>query len=240
MIYVISKLFTYLCLPPGIFVLVMFYLSIKTKHKKFFLFITLSFWFFSTYIGASILLKPLENKEFADPLSKPEIVIVLGGGETKKIKNLPLQAGATERVLVGLMIAKELNLPLLYSGCEADSAKITIKQITKSFDIKIKKIFFEGKSKDTYENAKYSLEEIKKLHYKPSVILVTSAFHAPRAYYLFKYFGFEVFLRKSDYKIGVRKYKIWDIFPSMGSLEKSYTALHEYIGLASLFLRGIV
>ena len=92
----------------------------------------------------------------------------------------------------------------------------------------------EDKSKDTYQNAYFSAKIAPK-----SIYLVTSAYHMPRSYLLFSHFGFSIIPAPTDYKSG-KGYELINFLPSYGGFEKVYLALHEYLGLLSLYIRGIV
>lgn len=102
-------------------------------------------------------------------------------------------------------------------------------------------LYVEDKSLDTYENAKLSKKVLNDIGiYKPTIILVTSAFHMHRSKLLYEHFGFTVIPAATDFKLSQSPKNMWDYFPSMGALKKSYTALHEYAGILSLWLRGIL
>jgi len=45
-----------------------------------------------------------------------DAVIVLGGGYTQGVANLPLSSDAYKRMMWGFMVAKSNNVPLLFSG----------------------------------------------------------------------------------------------------------------------------
>ncbi|ANT64445.1 YdcF family protein [Prosthecochloris sp. CIB 2401] len=67
----------------------------------------------------------------------------------------------------------------------------------------------------------------------PRVILVTSAFHMPRAAMMFRFAGMEVEPYPVDFRTDY--YKEWtpyDVLPSVRGLENSELALRELIGLA--------
>ena len=249
MIYLISKIVNAFILPPGIFVLTFTLATFFAKRfKKIFLLFAILLWFLSSYIGAKILIQPLENKVFEHGINPPNAVVVLGAGDTKGTPNLPLTPMGVKRILWGLMIAQKKNLPLIYSGFENKYAQETIKEIINSFHIPFKQChtlrsgcyIIEGKSKDTYENAKFTKKLFTGLGIqKPSVILVTSAYHMPRSYALFKYFGFDITVSKTDYQLDEIP-DIWNYLPRIDNFLTSYYALHEYLGLASLYLRGIL
>ena len=232
MIYFLSKIFTYLFLPPGIFIAAIFAASaLCKKFRKIFFSLALIFLFLSTEYGSNILIKPLENRDFNIDRITPDYVVVLGGGMDRG--DIATQSGATERILKGMAIAKNKKIPLVFTGYEADFAKKSIEYIKKSFEINIKTIY-ESRSFNTYQNAK----NCSRLLTDKNIILVTSAYHMPRAYKIFKHFGFKIFPIKTDFKTK-DTLDIWSFFPKMGNLKTSYLALHEYLGILSLYLRGI-
>lgn len=258
--YIFSKLFTYLVLPPGIFIILMLLASFWARKFRILL-LTCSIIFYSlctTYI-ADILLAPLE-KPYNISLhvsSDTDAVVVLGGGSLQGASNLPLSDEATKRALWGMLIARKHALPLLFSGGgsndiypESAAFKETAEALKTHLFIDIPHAFSlsektfsihtENKSLDTYENAKLSQHLFEKAGIShPRIYLVTSAYHMKRSALLFEHFGFRVIPAATAFKISTKQKDAWDYFPSMWALEKSYTALHEYAGLLSLKLRGI-
>ena len=230
MIYFLSKLFTYTILPPSLFIWGLVIASFK-KIKYLSLSLAILFWFLSTQFGANLLLYPLENWHFESVTISPKYVVVLGGGFDKG--DLATSSGATERIIKGLALANQNHIPFVYSGCEAEYAKKTIDYIQQGFGTHITTLF-EGKSLDTYQNAKFTANLLQ----DKTVYLVTSAYHLPRAYKLFRHFGFTIVPIKTDFKTN-NQYTIWSIFPQMDNFRNSYLAIHEYVGLLSLLLRKI-
>jgi len=208
---------------------------------------------------ANLLLNPLE-KPFNQNINtniKPIAVVILGGGDIQGSLNLPLGNDAYKRAIYGVMLAKSKNLPVLFTGgglnkkhTEADSFIKSMKEISKGFNTSIplsKKntlgnfsLHIEAKSLSTFENAKYSKEKFKALGIsKPTIYLVTSAYHMKRSMLLYEYFGFKVIPVATDFKIDHKPNTMWDYFPNISAFNKSYIALHEYFGILSLKLRGI-
>ncbi|BCD59371.1 MULTISPECIES: YdcF family protein [unclassified Nitratiruptor] len=231
MIYIVSKLFTYTLLPPALFVWGFLLLGFKHFKKIAFSF-ALLLYLLSTNIVGSWLLTPLENWKFATSKEEPKYVVVLGGGYDRGTL-FPTSASSTERILTGLYVARTKNLPLVFTGIEAKDAQKTIQTLQKTFSVKLP-VLYEDKSLDTYQNAAFTAKKIS----QTSIYLVTSAYHLPRAYKLFKHFGFSVTPISCDYQTK-DDITVWDLFPSMGGLKKSYIAIHEYVGLLSLILRNI-
>ncbi|WP_456470693.1 YdcF family protein [Caminibacter sp.] len=240
--FIVSKLFTYLCLPPGIFVIILFLAGFYAKKAKIIFFsAAVLLWAISTKFVSNLLLYPLEHNFKADNIT-PSSVVVLGGG-TNSNDVLKANPDAFKREVYGLLIAKENNLPFVFTGGgikkikEAENIKKDIELITKTCDCKIK-TYYEGKSLDTYENAKFTAALFKKLTIPKKIYLVTSAYHMKRSVKLFKNFGFKIIPKPVGFFYNPA-YTVWDIFPNAGSFFRSYKAIHEYFGLLSLKLRGL-
>ncbi len=199
-------------------------------------------WLLAFHPFADLLIKNLEYRHYPKATSTPRAVVVLGGGEVKGAPNLPTSPAGTKRILYGLMLANTTKLPLIVTGVEGESARRTVQEIIEAFNLpfeesdtpKAMRFTIEGKSLDTYQNAAFSATIAPK-----SIYLVTSAYHMPRSYTLFRHFGFEVSPAPTDYR-GWSGYRFQDFLPSHEALDKSHRALHEYLGLASLYLRGIL
>ncbi len=242
MIYIISKLFTYIFLPPGIFIVIFILAGFFAKKFKWLFFLSaLLLYLLSNKFIANMLLLPLENIHYKDNIS-PKAVVVLGGG-TNPRDILKASPDAFKREVYGLLLAKKYNLPFIFTGGgtkinEAKNIKKDVNLITKTCGCKIK-TYYENKSLDTYENAKYTARLFKKLHIKKEIFLVTSAYHMKRSIALFKYFKFKIIPKPVGFFYNPI-YSFWDVFPMEKNLNKSYKAIHEYFGLFSLKLRGII
>jgi len=258
-VYFFSKIVTYLVLPPGIFILLFLLAGFYARRfRLFFIANALLFYLLSTSYTSDWLLAPLEEP-YNQPLQKVSVdaVIVLGGGYAQGVANLPLSSDAYKRMMQGLMIAKRNNLPLLFSGgglqkeyLESDAFLDSLRELKQSLEIstpsskslasKEFSLHVEDKSLDTYENALFSKLAFEKAGLKePTIYLVTSAYHMRRSIWLYEHFGFHVIPAATDFKINHHQKDIWDYLPNEFSFYKSYIALHEYIGLLSLKLRGI-
>ncbi len=228
--FIISKIITGILLPPGIFVLILIILAIKTKFRKSLFSLAIFIWILSFKPVSNLLLYPLENIPYIN--KKAPFVVVLGGGVVSKdiIKSSSHQF---KRLVYGMCIASKNNIPLIFSGAgvgeEAKGVKHDIKYLENSFHFKIK-AYYEDKSKNTKQNAYFTAKLFKKHHFKKKIYLVTSAFHMKRAEIDFKKAGFEVIPRPTDY-LSDYNYVWYDIFPSIDALYNSFWALHEYLGI---------
>ena len=239
--FIISKLFTYLILPPAIFIWSLIIAGFLSKKFKFY-FISLGIIFYLISIApiSNLLLSPLENIPTSN--QKSNLVVVLSGGSNPNdiLKSSP---DAFKRLTYGIILAKQNNIPLLFTGSgikkptEADNAKSDITLFENTFNFKLK-TYYENKALDTVENAKYTLELIKKNNLPKKIYLVTSAYHMKRSIIIFKHFGFDIIPKPVGFLVNKNSYNFYDYLPNMGALNHSYKAIHEYFGILSLYLRG--
>ncbi|AEA33237.1 protein of unknown function DUF218 [Hippea maritima DSM 10411] len=237
----LSKLFTYLILPPGSCVLILITASFLVKRFRWFFMVSaFVLWFISTTPGKNLLLSYLEDIKTSSDTASAVVVLSGGSNPYDRIKTYP---EAFKRLMYGILLAKRYNIPLIFSGGglkynDSAQAKNDIEIIAKICNCKIK-IYFENKSLNTYQNAKYTSKFFEKMKIKKDIFIVTSAYHQKRANILFRYFGFRVHSRPVNFFKERGSYVFWDFLPQMGNFYKSYKAIHEYIGIFSLYLRGI-
>ena len=239
--YLISKLFTYIFLPPSIFIwLLVLGGFLAKKFKPLFFGGAILFYLLSIKPITNLLLTPLETIDIVH--KKGELVVVLSGGSNPDdiLKSAP---DAFKRVTYGIVLAKTNNIPLLFTGggiikpTEDEMAKKDIELFQNSFNFKLK-TYYENKALDTVENGKFSLKLINKENLSKNIYLVTSAYHMKRSIIIFKHFGFNVIPKPVGFFVEKRVYNFYDLLPQMGNLYKSYKAIHEYFGILSLWVRG--
>jgi len=119
------------------------------------------------------------------------------------VRQEPAFTPAAGRLIGFLKLAHENpDLQLVFSGGAGDQEGWTeseiIQHMTRAFGIDQDRIRYEGKSKNTYQNALFTTQLI---HPQPNEkwLLVTSATHMPRAYNLFKSMGWNVIPYPVDY-----------------------------------------
>jgi uncharacterized SAM-binding protein YcdF (DUF218 family) len=98
-------------------------------------------------------------------------------------------------------------------------------------------ILQESVSRDTEEQARL----LKPLVGRERFFLVTSAFHMTRAMALFRRQGLEPVA--APVGLPAQQTAPWspeDFFPGSHSLHQTEIALHEYLGLAWVWLRGVI
>ncbi|MCP5003506.1 MAG: YdcF family protein, partial [Planctomycetes bacterium] len=98
-------------------------------------------------------------------------------------------------------------------------------------------IIAETESRNTRENAIYTKQILDRIGAQ-RIILVTSAFHMPRAYALFKKIGVDAVPVASDFTIKPMPYDPFSFIPNVGDLENSSLAIKEYVGIAVFWIKG--
>lgn len=211
-----------------------------TKHKKSGLVIVIvgasMYYLFSVNPVSDAILRPLEN-EYTRPTkissSVDKIVVLLGGSKQIAIDGISTMGESTLfRAIEASSLYFSLQQPtIILSGADPiDPSAPTTAEIYKllmQYGIPSSKIVLETLSLDTYENARNVLEIVGN---NEPFLLVTSAYHMPRAMVIFKKLGANPIPYPVDYRASDR-YSILDFLPGARSLQEANWAFHEYFGL---------
>lgn len=171
-----------------------------------------------------------------------QAIVVLGSGLDLKA---PEYSGDTagERTLLrlryGALLAKRFDLPLLVTGGPPKNATLTEAAVMADIlerEFTVKARWQEGESRNTAENASKSAAILRDAGVR-RIVLVTQAFHMPRAVRLFRAAGLEVVPAPTQFKsAGRSSFGPLDLLPQSQALRNSYFALHEWLGIAWLAL----
>jgi uncharacterized SAM-binding protein YcdF (DUF218 family) len=258
MIYLLSKIFTALLLPPGLFVTIAALLAwfarswVRRGLATFALFLYL----LSIHPVADNLLLPFEAPFRHTTLpAKANAVVTLGGGNMRG-NPIPLVDESFKRAIYGMAIGKSLDIPVIVSGNgdrgydEFHALLDSLKALNPILcdEINVSKtpvghfaLIPETRSRDTYENAVLTREMLGKEN--PTLIVVTSAYHMRRALMLFRHAGVRhLYPAAVNFYIDPSKtsYEIQDYMPSMWALLNSYRAMHEFFGIVKVKLRDFL
>lgn len=177
----------------------------------------------------------------------PTVIVVLGGSFDTVVSGargeVALTDAAERMTIVAELARRYPAMRIVFSGgsgqlifqgaTEADLAQ----RMFESFGIAKERITLEGRSRDTSENARFSKELVVP---KPGErwLLVTSAYHMPRAIGVFRREGFPV----EAYPVDWRTRGSADFarpFESVADgLKRSDTAMREWIGLLAYWITG--
>lgn len=247
MLYFIKFFYNAFLLPPGIFVLGFTILSVKSFRKKSgvalcFLGLTFILYLSSISLISNLLISPLENKYRPPTQISGDVLVVLGGGATLDTPNLNgrghLSPAAANRLLTCAQIYHRLHLPIILSGgrvykTTGYEARIAAK-ILLDLGVPHDKIFTDDSSLNTTENAQYVKKILNQYHFQRP-LLITSAFHLPRAVRQFKKINVDVIPYPADYRTNVSyRFSSRQLVPSHEALNETGLALKEYIGLLAV------
>ena len=194
------------------------------------------------------LLYPLESRFQTNPDLPYKIdgIVVLSGSENSELSNVWNQVevgSATERDLAFLHLARQYpKAKLVFTGGTgsltkqqykgADVAKKLFEQ--QNFDIK--RIIFERKSRNTYENAIYSKKLVKPLT-NENWILITTGWHLPRSIGIFCKAEWPVIPYPVDHQ--TNKNNLFRVDYNLSSnLDLLKTGIKEWLGLFAYYLSG--
>jgi uncharacterized SAM-binding protein YcdF (DUF218 family) len=170
-------------------------------------------------------------------------IVVLGSGLRRDAPEYGGSDTVTERSLVrlryGATLARRLQLPVLIAGgvpplASRAEADVMAAIAEREFGVAVR--WKESESSDTADNARMSARILKAAGIR-RVVLVTQAFHMPRARLLFEAAGLEVIPAPTDFKSpGEGPLEVFDFLPQARAIQTSYYALHEWLGLAWMSL----
>ena len=250
--FVLSKTLWFLIVPGNcILILFVFSLLIRRRAPKI-ANTTLSLLGVFTVIIAifpigHMFVQILENR-FQRPISLPadiEGIVILGGiidphlSHTRGITQI---GGAIERITEGISLAKLYpNSKIIFSGGSGSIANQNFKEahyarkVFDSLGFPSDRVIFENESRNTIENAKYSMK-LAQPNIRENWFLITSAMHMPRAIGVFRQLDWPINPFPVDYNTHPRFTGAWYgpknwSFNLTAGLSMLNRIVHEFAGL---------
>ncbi len=190
---------------------------------------------------------PLENKFTTKLPKKVDGILLLTGDENPMLseaRGIPVVGDSAQRYIYVARLAQRYpkakivvvgTTEPLFPASKVKTKEIS-KELLKNIGISSRRIVFEEKSRTTHENALYATKLIKPKK-KETWILLTSAFHLPRAALCFEHEKWKTIPVASDYMTRPKmSFGLSFNFPYQLRLLRA--AAHEYVGLASYWLAG--
>lgn len=194
-----------------------------------------------------VLIQPLEDR-FVVPAVAPEkvdAVIMLGGATLERpsaARQITELNDAGDRLTTTLWLARAYpDAKIIVSGGsgalsdEGEAEAVTAERFFLSFGVAADRLVLEGASRNTDENVAYTkalLADAK------TILLVTSAYHMPRAVGIFEKAGISVIPWPTDYRSPGPRGWSFDIANPVQNLNVSTIAIKEWIGLAAYSWTG--
>ena len=205
------------------------------------LFLSLAFlWFESTQTCLSIVGRPLERPYLAtqavESLPSADAVVILGGGMGKnEDMAYPDMYDSADRVWHAARLWKAGKAPIVVaSGTGELGATVPL---LLDFGVPREAIVVDDKSRNTYENSRFTerllLERVGgATNAAPSVLLVTSAWHMPRACGNFAKTSLRVVPAAADFSaMNARVRHWWDwVAPGADTLMRNNYYFKEWLG----------
>lgn len=198
------------------------------------------------------LLSPLESRFPTNPELPENIdgIIVLAGAEDSYKGALWGQVAlnsAADRLHYFMALMRQYpDAVHVFSGGTGSLATQGYKssdmarQMFLELGVDVDRIRFESASRNTYENGKFSYDMIKPAPGEQWV-LVTTAWHMPRAVGVFEKLGWKVIpfpVDHAGYPLDSRPVFLFFSLNFTGNLDALQTGLHEWTGLAVYYLTG--
>lgn len=176
-------------------------------------------------------------------IGRKPVVLVLGGGTralAPEYGESHLMNGAAQRLHYGLWLARQVGVPVMVSGGAGHAQKngpaeaaVAARIAARDYNVIVR--WQEGASRDTRENARFSL-----LMLKPEgitdILLVTDGWHMPRALR-----AFQQEAERSGYRLRIVAASMgmgpgsqtaqWRWLPSVEGYRRVHETLHERFGL---------
>ena len=204
-------------------------------------------------LGNALIL-PLEDRfprTNLDQAPPPTGFIVLGGAEDRLVgaaRKAPALNEAGERVVETVMLAGRFpEAKIAFTGGDAgilyksDSEAIGARRLFTDMGVASDRLILEGGARDTYENAVYLKAELEKLGLLgpgKRWVLITSAYHMPRAIAAFRQASFEVEPWPVDYRTSGKVHLGLDFTQPTLNAQQTATAIREWIGLVAYYATG--
>jgi len=242
----LSKSISQFIIPPGSLILLGL-LGIYFWQKRWGKWLALSsfilLWLLSTAPVRNILATSLEYQyppyHLNQTLPDNTAIVLLGNGVQERAPDYQgkdtLSRFGMMRTVYAAHIAKHTHLPIYATGGIPLSGRMTsessvMKHWLVNFGINTAHIHEEPQANTTWENATFTKDLLERKNIN-TIILVTSAWHIPRAVWCFEQQGLQVIPAPTDYLTDRANYDVRSFLPRWDRLAESGHILHEYLGL---------
>ncbi|KQT83534.1 YdcF family protein [Aurantimonas sp. Leaf443] len=254
MFFVLSKIGWYLLQPLAV-VLALLVLSAVLSRLAWRRTARVAFWSATLFLALAalspaglLMMAFLENR--VPPAVLPQEaagIVVLGGGFDTRVartRGVPELNEAADRLTAGLALARRYpQARVLFSGgvaalLEEDMPETeAARRLYADLGLEPSRLLLEDRARNTYENA-VEAKALAAPRPGETWLLVTSAYHMPRAVGCFRVAGFDVLPVPVDYRTPAGAAVYRPSSTTTRNLEKVHFALREFIGLATYYATG--
>lgn len=224
----------------------------KPLRKKRLLWASLiCFYFFSNAFITDEFVRAYEdrNTPFSKITEQFDVAIVLGGFSNYDSKQDLVQFhSATDRLTEGIRFYKtgKAKKIMIVSGSGQimrpdEKEALYIKDYLLTIGIPERDLIIESESKNTRENAVFAKEILDEKYKNGNYVLITSAFHMPRAKRCFDRVGIHTTPYSVDQQAGPRKFLLDHLLiPDVYSLKRWQMLIKEWLGFTAYWIMGYI
>jgi uncharacterized SAM-binding protein YcdF (DUF218 family) len=137
-----------------------------------------------------------------------------------------------QRARYAAWLQRHTRLPLIVTGGSSPQeqpplGRLIAEVLEQEFQVPVAAV--EDRSRNTWENASYTAPILRKMGIG-RILLVSSAWHLPRAVRAFERQGLQVTPAPTAFENRTGILQAEDFVPGVHSLQRSYYAIHEYLG----------
>lgn len=242
----IRSLIKTLALPPAINILVILFalvfLASKPRLRNSLIFLAIaSLTLLAMPVSTDYLAQGLETFPALDVDringKDYQAIVILGAGRHRNAieygSDVPKAMGL-ERLRYGALLQRKTGLPILVTGGMWDKDRVPESEFMESIiehEFMGSVLWQEDQSRTTWENAKYS-KRIATENQIQKVLLVTHAWHMPRAAYSFEKANLSFTAAPTGFRSGDKELPdVLNYIPQASALHTSVLMLHEMLGL---------
>jgi uncharacterized SAM-binding protein YcdF (DUF218 family) len=230
-----------LLLPPvGLLLLALLGLALLPRRRRLGIalctFSVVALLICSMPVVALALMRSLEAAPLADArAAKAQAIVILGGGRNRsalEYGGVTVSAFALGRLRYGARLARETGLPVLVTGGQPDGEGPPEAQLMRGIlenELNVPVRWSEGASRTTRDSARLVAAQLEPQGIR-RILLVTDAWHMPRALPEFARHGFDPVPAPMGY-IGARPFNAYQLVPTADSLRLTHIALREWLGM---------
>ncbi len=251
MFFYLSKTLYFLAMPVTLIILVLLLSAFVKKYQKtlFWLGMGLCFLFTNLFLS-NALVRWWEAEPVAiESLPHYDVGIVLGGiTSDKEPRDRVHTSGAADRILHAVQLYRQGKIDkILVSGGTgkiiADEVKeaVLLKKLLLLSMVPEEDILVEDNSRNTRENALFSRDLLQAQAPGHRYLLITSAFHMPRAKACFDKVGLEVSTFSVDFRSDEHKFTPDILFiPGSAAIGHWEIIIREVLGMAAYWISGYI
>ena len=173
----------------------------------------------------------------AQSLPAADAIVLLGGAIRGEVSSETLadMSGVGDRLIFAVAAFKAGKAPVVVVTGGAPEGEVAeaalIKDILVTMGVPEESIVLEARNRVTLDNRRFTSETLAELGVE-SILLVTSAFHMPRAMLVFEPLDVTVYSAPTDYQLllAAGGFSSGDFLPSVKALQRTTWAFHEWVG----------